>query len=209
MNMHAIRIHKFGSPDVIQDEMLSAPEPGADEIRVRVEAASVNPVDAKIREGKFPGTPDDALPLTLGRDLSGVVESCGANVSDIAEGDVVFAFLGYDRGAYAQMVVVKRGEWARKPGNISHVEAAAVPLAALTAWQGMVDHGSLAKGHRVLIHDGAGGVGHLAIQIAKAQGAWVATTCAAEDFAFVTKLGADQAIDYKTTGSRTTSPISI
>jgi NADPH:quinone reductase-like Zn-dependent oxidoreductase len=197
MNMHAIRIHKFGGPEVLQEETLPVPAPGTDEILVRVEAASVNPVDYKMREGKFPGAPDDALPITLGRDLSGVVESYGANVSDIGKGQAVFALLGYDRGTHAQHVVLKREEWALKPGNISHVEAAAVPLAALTAWQGMIDHGGLASGQRVLIHGGAGGVGHFAIQIAKAKGAWVATTCAAEDFDFVTSLGADQAIDYK------------
>jgi NADPH:quinone reductase-like Zn-dependent oxidoreductase len=94
-------------------------------------------------------------------------------------------------------VVLKPGEWASKPSSVSHIEAAAVPLAALTAWQGMVDHGGLKSGQRVLIHGGAGGVGHFAIQIAKAKGAWVATTCAKEDFDFVRGLGADQAIDYK------------
>jgi len=140
---------------------------------------------------------DEALPVTLGRDLSGVVERCGPAVQDIAPGEAVFALLGYDRGAYAQHVIVKPDEWARKPGNLSHVEAAAVPLAALTAWQGMIDHGSLRRGQRVLIHGGAGGVGHLAIQIAKAKGAWVATTCAGEDLDFVRSLGADMAIDYR------------
>jgi NADPH:quinone reductase-like Zn-dependent oxidoreductase len=196
MNMHAIRIHKFGGPEVLEDDVLPVPEPGNGEILVRIVAASVNPVDYKTREGKFPKAPDDALPITLGRDLSGVVEACGTG-ADAAKGQLVFALLGYDRGAYAQHVVVKPGEWARKPGNISHVEAAAVPLAALTAWQGMIDNGGLKSGQRVLVHGGAGGVGHFAIQIAKARGAWVATTCAREDFDFVRGLGADQAIDYK------------
>jgi NADPH:quinone reductase-like Zn-dependent oxidoreductase len=197
MNMHAIRIHKFGGPDVLQDEVVPTPKPEGQEILVRVAAASVNPVDYKIREGKFPKVGDDALPVTLGRDLSGEIEAFGPNVSGVSRGQAVFALLDYDRGAYAQHVVLKPGEWALKPANVSHIEAASVPLAALTAWQGMIDHGKLQKGQRVLIHGGAGGVGHFAIQIAKAKGAWVATTCSKDDFDFVSKLGADQAIDYK------------
>jgi NADPH:quinone reductase-like Zn-dependent oxidoreductase len=195
--MQAIRIHTFGGPDVMQDETLPVPQPKGDEILVRIAAASVNPVDGKIREGKFPKVGDDDLPVTLGRDLSGVVESCGPTVQDIKPGEDVFALLGYDRGAYAQYALAKPDEWARKPENLSHVEAGGVPLAALTAWQGMITHGGLKSGQRVLIHGGGGGVGHLAIQIAKAKGAWVATTCAGEDLDFVRGLGADQAIDYK------------
>jgi NADPH:quinone reductase-like Zn-dependent oxidoreductase len=164
---------------------------------VRIEAASVNPVDGKIREGKFAKVNDEALPVTLGRDLSGIVESCGPSAQNIVAGDAVFALLGYDRGAYAQHVLAKPEEWARKPENLTHVEAAAVPLAALTAWQGMIDHGKLKAGQRVLIHGGAGGVGHFAIQIAKAKGAWVATTCAGQDLDFVRGLGADEAVDYR------------
>jgi NADPH:quinone reductase-like Zn-dependent oxidoreductase len=198
MNMHAIRIHKFGGPEVLEDDTLPLPVPKDNEILVRIVAASVNPVDGKIREGKFAKVNDEALPVTLGRDLSGVVESCGPTAQGITKGEAIFALLGYDRGAYAQHVLVKPDEWARKPDNLSHVEAAAVPLAALTAWQGMIDNGSLRSGQRVLIHGGAGGVGHLAIQIAKAKGTWVATTCSGEDLDFVRALGADQAIDYKT-----------
>jgi NADPH:quinone reductase-like Zn-dependent oxidoreductase len=196
VNMHAIRIHKFGGPEVLKEDSLPVPEPGAGEILVRVDAASVNPVDGKIREGKFLNVA--ALPLTLGRDLSGVVEACGGGVQGVTRGEAIFALLGHDRGAYAQEVVVKSGEWARMPDNLSAVEAAAVPLAALTAWQGMIDHGGLTSGQRVLVHGGAGGVGHFAIQIAKAKGAWVATTCAGEDVDFVKNLGADAAFDYKT-----------
>jgi NADPH:quinone reductase-like Zn-dependent oxidoreductase len=198
MNMHAIRIHKFGGPEVLKDEVVEIPKPQGDEILVRVEAASVNPVDYKIREGKFAKASDDSLPITLGRDLSGVIEECGPKAKDAAVGQSVFALLGYDRGAYAQHALVRQGEWAAKPENISHVEAAAVPLAALTAWQGMIDQGGLKERQRVLIHGGAGGVGHFAVQIAKARGAWVATTCAKEDLDFVKSLGADQPIDYKT-----------
>jgi NADPH:quinone reductase-like Zn-dependent oxidoreductase len=198
MTMHAIRIHKFGGPEVLQDEVLPVPQAGSGELLVRIEAASVNPVDYKIREGKFAKASDDVLPITLGRDLSGMVEACGSSADQSIVGQPVYALLGYDRGAYAQHVVLKPGEWAKKPANISHVEAAAVPLAALTAWQGMIDHGGLKSGQRVLIHGGAGGVGHFAIQIAKAKGAWVATTCAGQDLDFVRGLGADEVIDYKT-----------
>jgi NADPH:quinone reductase-like Zn-dependent oxidoreductase len=197
MTMHAMRIHTFGGAEVLRNETVTVPTPGRGEILVRIAAASVNPVDSKIRQGKFPALNDDALPLTLGRDLSGVVEALGDAVQGVAVGDAVFALLGWDRGAYAQHVLLKPEEFAPKPVNLSHVEAAAVPLAALTAWQGLMDHGKLQKGQRVLIHGGAGGVGHFAVQIAKAAGAWVAATCSAGDLDFVRKLGADRAIDYK------------
>jgi NADPH:quinone reductase-like Zn-dependent oxidoreductase len=195
MNMHAIRIHEFGGPEVLKDDTIALPQPKDDEVLVRVHASSVNPIDAKIRSGDR-GDPDK-LPITLGRDLSGVIESCGTRVSGLRAGDPVFAMLGWDRGGHAEHVVVKAVEMAPKPSNLSHAEAAAVPLAAITAWQGLVDHGGLQSGQRVLIHGGAGGVGHFAIQIAKAKGAWVATTCSGRDFEFVRGLGADQAIDYK------------
>lgn len=195
MNMHAIRIHAFGNTDVLKDELVELPQPGSGEVLVRIHAASVNPIDNKIRSGARGDA--DKLPITLGRDLSGVVERLGPQVRNVREGDAVFAMLGWDRGSYAEHVVVKAGEFAPKPANLSHAEAAAVPLAALTAWQGLVAHGGLAAGQRVLIHGGAGGVGHFAIQIAKAKGAWVATTCANRDLEFVRGLGADQAIDYQ------------
>jgi NADPH:quinone reductase-like Zn-dependent oxidoreductase len=197
MTMHAMRIHEFGGPETLKDDVLPLPQPRDDEVLVRIEAASVNPVDGKTRQGKFPPVQEDALPLTLGRDLSGVVESCGTQVHGLRKGDAVFAFLGTDRGAYAQYAMVKAAEFAPKPENLSHVEAASVPLAALTAWQGMIDHGGLKKGQRVLIHGAAGGVGHFAVQIAEARGAWVAATCSRDDMDFVRGLGADQVIDYK------------
>jgi NADPH:quinone reductase-like Zn-dependent oxidoreductase len=197
MNMHAIRIHRFGGPETLKEDELPLPHPRDDEILVRVEAAGVNPVDAKMRDGKVSSIQAKDLPLTLGRDLSGVIESCGTTVQGLRKGDEVFAFVGYDRGAYAQYVMVKAGEFAPKPENLSHVEAAAVPLAGLTAWQGLLDHGKLAAGQRVLVHGGAGGVGHFAVQIAKTKGAWVAATCSGSDVDFVKELGADQVIDYQ------------
>lgn len=197
MTMHAIRIHEFGGPETLRDEVLPLPEPREDEVLVRVQAASVNPVDAKTREGKFRPVDKSDLPLTLGRDLSGVIERCGAAVQGAREGDEVFAFLGTDRGTYAEYAKAKAGEFAPKPENLSHVEAASVPLAALTAWQGLFEHGGLKAGQRVLIHGAAGGVGHFAVQLAKAKGAWVAATCAQRDMDFVRELGADLVIDYQ------------
>lgn len=196
--MRAIRIHDFGGPEVLKQDNVPLPQPEDDQVLVRVHAASVNPVDYKTREGKFPAIQRDALPITLGRDLSGTIETCGTRVSGTVKGDAVFALLGSERGAYAQYVMVKATEYAPKPRRLTHVEAAAVPLAALTAWQGLFQHGRLAAGQRVLIHGGAGGVGHFAVQLAKAHGAWVAATCAGEDAIFVRRLGADTVIDYRT-----------
>ena len=196
--MKAMRIHSFGGPDVMRLEDMPIPEPQNDELLLRVYAASVNPVDYKTREGKFPPVNQDKLPMTLGRDVSGVVEKCGSSVQSFFQGDEVYALLAPDRGAFAEYVVVKLSEAALKPERLSHTEAAAVPLAALTAWQGLFDHGHLSAGQRVLIHGGAGGVGHFAIQFAKARGAEVLTTVAGDDSNFVRELGADKVIDYQT-----------
>lgn len=193
--MKAVRIHAFGASDVLRLEDVPTPKPADDEVLVRIRAASVNPIDYKIREGKIMGK--DALPMILGRDFSGVIESLGARASGFSKGDAVFALLGHDRGAYAEYVAAKASLLAAKPKNLDHGEAAAVPLAAITAWQGMVEHGGVRAGQRVLIQGGAGGVGHMAIQIAKAKGCWVATTVSGSDKDFVLGLGADKAIDYK------------
>jgi NADPH:quinone reductase-like Zn-dependent oxidoreductase len=193
--MKSFRIHDFGGPDVLKEDEVPLPQPLDDELLVCVHAASVNPIDLKIRDGSR----GDAkkLPIAIGRDVCGVIESWGSSAEGVCKGDSVFAMLGWERGGYAQYVVLKATEWAPKPQKIDHIRAGAVPLAAITAFQGLFDHGKLEKGQRVLIHGGAGGVGHLAIQLAKAKGAWVATTVSAQDFEFVRGLGADQAIDYK------------
>lgn len=198
-DMKAVRLHGFGGPDKLAIEQTPLPHPEDDEVLVRVQAASVNPVDYKTREGKFPPVTQDSLPTTLGRDLAGTVETCGTRAHNmIAKGDRVFAFIGTDRGSCAEFVVVKAIEMVAVPDEIDPVQAAAAPLAALTAWQGMFDHGGLEAGQRVLIHGGAGGVGHFAIQLAKARGATVVTTASGDDLDFVRELGADIAIDYKT-----------
>jgi NADPH:quinone reductase-like Zn-dependent oxidoreductase len=137
------------------------------------------------------------LPYVLGRDAAGIVETCGPGVTAFVEGDPLYAFVGIDRGCYAEYVVVKASEASRKPRTLDHAAAAAVPLAGLTAWQGLFRYGGLTSGQRVLIHGGSGGVGHFAVQFAKAKGAYVITTASGAGIDFVRKLGADEAIDYK------------
>ena len=138
------------------------------------------------------------LPITLGRDLSGTVESAGAGVNTFRQGGAIYAMLGgIDRGSYAEYVVVKPNEAAPKPARLSYIEAAAVPLGALTAWQGLFDHGHLQADQTVLIHGGSGGVGHFAIQFAKVKGATVLTTVSGQNLDFARELGADRAIDYQ------------
>ena len=196
--MKAIRIHGFGGPEVLEMDDVPIPQPGEDELLVRIRAASVNPVDYKIRRGTVPWVNREMLPITLGRDLSGTVESAGAGIDLFDDGDAVYAMLGgIDRGSYAEYVLVRPDEAAPKPKRLSHIEAAAVPLAALTAWQGLFDHGHLEAGQTVLIHGGSGGVGHFAIQFAKVIGATAFTTVSAQNLDFVRELGADRAIDYQ------------
>ncbi|MDX8528944.1 NADP-dependent oxidoreductase [Mesorhizobium sp. MSK_1335] len=140
---------------------------------------------------------EDRLPLTLGRDFSGIVERCGARVDAFKPGDAVYALLTPDRGGYAEFVAAKAQDCAAKPKWLDHLHAAAVPLAAVTAWQGIFDHGGLRAGERILIHGAAGGVGHFAVQFAKANGATVYATCSERDIDFVQSLGADKVIDYE------------
>jgi len=195
--MHAARIHSFGLPDVLTLDEVPTPEPKRDEILVKVRAASVNPIDYKIRSGQYPGVKRDKLPVTLGRDVSGVVARCGHEVMTCKPGDDVYAMLDGGHGGYAEYVLVRERDVVKKPERLDHAQAAAVPLAAITAWQGLFDHGGLEAGQHVLIHGGAGGVGHFAIQFAKQKGAIVSTTVASEDVDFAHELGADRAIDYE------------
>lgn len=194
--MDVVRIASFGAPSVIKLERLPVAEPGENELLVKVCAASVNPVDYKIREGKYPAVKSDKLPYVLGRDVSGTVEACGPGMSDWRPGDEVYAMLGIDRGTYAEHVIIKANEAARKPTSLDHTEAAAVPLAGLTAWQGLFRQGRLQTGQRLLVHGGSGGVGHFAVQLAKARRAQVITTVSEKHVAFARELGADQVIDY-------------
>ena len=195
--MKAIRIHEYGGPDVLSIDEIPVPEPAADEVLIRVHATSVNPVDWKIREGlrkeKFPAK----LPLTLGWDVSGVVEQVGEKVSIFRKGDEVYGRPDPTKnGAYAEYIVVKANLLSIKPISIGHTEAASVPLAGLTAWQGLFDHGLLKEGQKVLIHAAAGGVGTYAVQFAKSKGAYVIGTASDQNIDFLKRLGADEVIDY-------------
>ena len=200
--MKAILSEQYGGPEVLQlAGDLPAPRVGPNGVLVRVHASSVNPVDWKFRRGLLDPVRPVLFPVIWGCDLSGVVTEVGPAVTLFQPGDEVFGFKdGYVgktyRGAYAECAVAPEKSLARKPRNLSHEQAAAVPLAALTAWQSLLNKGKLEPGKRVLIHAGAGGVGVMAIQIAKAFGAFVAATAGPRNQDFLRELGADQAIDY-------------
>ena len=194
--MRAIRQNSFGGPEVLYNADVPRPGPGISQILVRLRAAGVNPTDWKHRSGRrFLGDP----PYTLGWDASGVVEQVGLGVTLFAPGDEVFGMLPYPYGAgsHAQFVAGPARAFVHKPASISHVQAGAIPLVALTAWQALVDTAGLAAGDRVLVHAAAGGVGHVAVQIAKARGAYVISTASGPKHEFVRSLGADEVIDYR------------
>ncbi len=198
MKIRKVRIHRFGGPDVLRVEEVEPSMPDALQVLVNVKAASVNPVDFKIRNGQYPAVKEDRLPYTLGRDVSGIVEKCGAQATRFKIGDEVVGMVGIGGGGYADKVVLNEGAMAHKPQEIDHVHAAAIPLAGQTAWQGLFRYGQLKAGQAVLIHGGSGGVGHFAVQFAKAKGASVITTVSTERLEFARSLGADVVIDYKT-----------
>lgn len=194
--MTAVSQDELGGPEVLKLVEAERPAPGPTEVLVRVHAASVNPTDWKSRaSGGFLGDP----PFVLGWDVSGVVEATGIGAALHKPGDEVFGMLRYpfSHGAYAEYVTAPARTFARKPRGVDHVQAAALPLAALTAWQALVDTAGLRGGQRVLIHAAAGGVGHLAVQIAKARGAYVIGTASAAKHDLLRELGADELIDYR------------
>src|SRR3989449_6833923 len=195
--MKAIRIHNYGGPEVLQYEDAPRPQPQAGEILVRVHAAGVNPIDWKVREGHMKDFWPHKFPLILGWDLSGVVEELGRGVSRFKIGDEVYSLPDPTRdGAYADYIVVREPELALKPNSLHHIRAAAVPLAALTAWQSLFDTAQLQPGQRVLIHAGSGGVGHFAVQLAKWKGAYVFATASSKNQELLRRLRVDDAIDY-------------
>ena len=197
--MKAIRIHNYGGPEVLQYEDAPRPEPQAGEVLVRVRAAGVNPIDWKVREGHMKDFWPHKFPLILGWDLSGVVEELGRGVSRFKIGDDVYSLPDPTRnGAYADYIVVREPELALKPNSLHHIRAAAVPLAALTAWQSLFDTAQLQPGQRVLIHADSGGVGHFAVQLAKWKGAYVLATASTKNQELLRKLAADETIDYTT-----------
>src|SRR5689334_11206799 len=191
--MKAVRMHDYGKADVLVYEDAPRPEPKANEVLVKVHAAGVNPVDWKIRSGGF-NRAKGGLPRILGGEIAGTVESCGADVKGFKPGDEVWALLPLMRmGGYAEYALVAESDLAKKPKALDFVHAAGVPLAALTAYQALFDKAGLKEGQSVLIHAGAGGVGHFAIQLAKAKGAKVYATASAGNLAFLKELGADVA----------------
>ncbi len=196
--MRAIVQNDFGGPEVLEVGRRPLPEPIATEVRVRVQAAGVNPVDWKTRAGKGAAA-RSGLPLTVGWDVAGVVDAVGPGVTRFAVGDPVFGMPWFPRpaAAYAEFVTAPSRHFARRPDALGVVEAGGLPLAGLTAWQCLVDIARLQPGQRVLVHAGAGGVGHLAVQIAKARGAHVIATASAAKHDLLARLGVDEAVDYR------------
>jgi NADPH:quinone reductase-like Zn-dependent oxidoreductase len=194
--MRAIRLHKFGGPEVLQLERIDPPNPSPGEVLVKVQATGINPVDARIREGKFPLIGQSQLPIILGRDVCGTIEAINGSVPSLRVGDTIFALLDWHLGGYAEYALVAVALCSAKPAALDAQHAAAVPLAALTAWQGIFTHGNLKAGQTVLVHGGSGGVGHFAIQFAKHIGAHVIATASQANLAFVSRLGADTVFDY-------------
>ncbi len=189
-------MHAYGGPEVLGLDEVPTPKPGGHDLLVQVHAAAVNPVDWKIRSGLH--VVRYRLPWILGLDASGVVEAVGPEVTRFAVGDEVWSSPVHNRpGTYADYLCINEQQVALKPTNLSHEEAASLPLVGLTAYQSLVDMGDLGPGQRVLIHAGAGGVGSVAIQLAKHLGAEVITTCSSRNAEFVRDLGADQVIDYQ------------
>lgn len=196
--MKAAFIRRYGGNDVVELGDLPAPQAGPGELLVEVHAASVNPVDFKIRGGMLKMIVPFRFPLILGNDFSGVVKAVGAGVTRFRPGDAVFARMDKQRiGAFAEFALVAEADAALKPANLSHVEAAAVPLAGLTAWQALFEVGGLKAGQKVLIHGGSGGVGTFALQFARQAGLAVATTVGARNMELARSLGADTVIDYQ------------
>jgi NADPH:quinone reductase-like Zn-dependent oxidoreductase len=195
--MQAIVLRRFGGPEVLSVETVSRPVPGPGQFLIKIKAASVNPVDHKIRTGKYKMFRPQ-LPAIIGRDIAGTVCAKGPGAGGALQiGDEVFGMLDYVRGAYSQYTIGTVRELARRPQEVRVEDAGALGVAALTAWQGLFDHGHLKRGERVLIHGAAGGVGHLAVQFAKHCGAYVVATAGTADLKWVKKLGADCVIDYQ------------
>jgi NADPH:quinone reductase-like Zn-dependent oxidoreductase len=190
--MKAIVAHELGGPEVLKYEDVPRPEPKENEVLVRVIAAGVNPVDTYIRSGKF--GPAGKLPLIPGRDIAGIVEELGPGATKFKKGDAVYG--NVNNGGYAEFAVAAEKDVALKPASLDFVQAAAVPVAARTAWYGLVETAHLGAGQTVLIQGGSGGVGSFAIQIAKVRGAKVFATASTANQDLLKELGADVAIDY-------------
>jgi NADPH:quinone reductase-like Zn-dependent oxidoreductase len=196
--MRAAIIHDFGGDEKLSVEDVARPETGEGEVLIKVGASGLNPIDFKTRDGMGVNRRWENIqfPVILGWDVSGTVVK--SRSPDFKEGDEVFGMPRFPEvaGGYAEYITSPANEITLKPANISHVEAAAVPLVALTAWQAIFETAGLEAGQRILVHAAAGGVGHVAVQLAKWKGAYVAGTCSAKNADFVTSLGADEIVDY-------------
>lgn len=191
--MKAIRIHEFGEPNVMKYEDIPESQPGPGEVRIKVIAAGVNPVDWKIRSGYM----ELPLPITMGSDIAGVVDVAGQGVESFQPEDEVFGKASPGQGGYAEYTVVNSSQIAQKPKSIGFVESAAIPTAGLAAWQSLFDIAGLERGQTVLIHGAAGGVGSFAVQFAKWKGAYVIGTASSKNAEFLKSIGCDEVIDYK------------
>lgn len=199
-SMKAVRIHAYGDASALTYEDAPRPTAGEGELLIRVHATTANPFDCAARAGYVTGWYAYTFPLILGLDVSGVVEAVGAGVTDFAPGDDVYARADPARnGAYAEYIAVAASEVAAKPASLDHVQAAALPHVGLTAWRMLIDAANVAPGQTVLIHGAAGGVGSVAVQLAKWRGAKVIGTASAHNLDFLRELGVDEAIDYTTT----------
>jgi NADPH:quinone reductase-like Zn-dependent oxidoreductase len=199
--MRAAVLDRFGGPEVLEVREIPVPEPLPTEVRVRVTAAGVNPIDAKTRSGQGMSAHQGEPPMVLGWDVAGVVDAIGLGVTRFAVGDPVFGMPWFPRAAraYAEYVTVPSRQLARRPAELDGIEAAALPLAGLTAWQALVDTAGVTEGQRVLVHAAAGGVGHLAVQIAKSRGAYVIGTASSAKHRMLGELGLDEAVNYQGT----------
>lgn len=196
--MRAVVINQYGSKEELVEQEVNIPRAEANQVVVKLEATSINPIDWKLREGYLKEMYDWEFPIILGWDVAGVITEIGSNVTKWKVGDRVFSRPDTTRfGSYAEYTAVDEYLLAKLPDSISYEEAAAVPLAGLTAWQVLFTHGDLKEGETVLIHAGAGGVGMYAIQLAKHAGAHVITTASEKNHELLYSLGADQVIDYK------------
>ncbi|MGI5992295.1 MAG: NADP-dependent oxidoreductase [Methanosarcina sp.] len=191
--MKAIRIHEFGGPEVLKYEDIPESQPGSNEVRIRVIAAGVNPIDWKIRRGYI----ELPLPMTVGSDVAGVVDVVGQEVNSFQPGDEVFGKASAGQGGYAEYTVVSSTQVAQKPKSIGFIESAAIPTAGLAAWQSLFDLAGLERGQTVLIHGAAGGVGTFAVQFAKWKGAYVIGTASSKNAEFLKSIGCDEVIDYR------------
>jgi len=197
--MKAVHIHDYGGLDVLHYEDAPRPTPGAGEVLIRVQTTSMNPFDCAVRAGYMGQYFNYTFPLILGTDVAGVVEEVGTGVTDVAVGDVVYTRAGvYRDGAHAEYVLAIAADVVPKPASLDYIHAAALPHVTLTAWQGLIEFADLSEGQTVLIHAAAGGVGHIAVQLAKWRGAKVYGT-ASVNLPFLEELGVDEPINYSTT----------